>query len=184
MNRHPLALPLGIAAGLILCLASPPPANGLSAALTLSASHGANAAPGTAPTGRIVFQNDACQIDTISPDGTDLVQVTDIQDGCAAIPAWSPDGSQIAFLVYPPRFDRASIYTINTDGTGLQQLVTDGAGYYDSYPTYTPDGQWVIYSRCRSDQKGGGCALYEIRLNGTHAHPLTRYGTGIGLHSP
>lgn len=166
MNRQRPALPLAMAAGLVLSLGSTLPANGLPAI-----------------DGRIVFQNDACQIDTINPDGSDLVQVTDIQHGCAAIPAWSPDGSQIAFLVYPPAFDRASIYTINTDGTGLQQLVTDGAGYYDSYPTYTPDGQWVIYSRCRSGQKGGGCALYEIRLDGTDTHPLTGYGTGVGLHS-
>jgi len=62
-------------------------------------------------------------------------------------PKFSPDGSQVVFesidnvsLVY-------NIWTANTDGSNLTQITTDGG----EYPTWSPDGEWILYSNMESD---------------------------------
>jgi Tol biopolymer transport system component len=56
------------------------------------------------------------------PDGTGVTKVTD-SHGFSGEPAWSPDGSLIAFSsdrgVYP---QRQAIYVIRPDGTGMRQV--------------------------------------------------------------
>jgi dipeptidyl aminopeptidase/acylaminoacyl peptidase len=58
-------------------------------------------------------------------------------------PRWSPDGSQIAF--YSNRSGKSEIWTINPDGSGLQQLtyVPDRASII---PVWSPDGMLLSYS--------------------------------------
>jgi Tol biopolymer transport system component len=55
-------------------------------------------------------------------DGTDLHQVpVKLPAGSGAQdPTWSPDGSTIVFTVLEG--DRSGIYTVNVDGTDLQQV--------------------------------------------------------------
>lgn len=55
---------------------------------------------------------------------------------------WSPDGGQVAFVVY---YENSSqIFIINTDGSGLVQLThTDG---YSQSPDWSPDGSLIAYS--------------------------------------
>jgi Tol biopolymer transport system component len=59
--------------------------------------------------------------------------------GCLQ-PAWSPDGTKIAFASGLNIDDDGEIYTVNTDGTGLTQ-VTDapGSGSPD-WGTHPPNG--------------------------------------------
>lgn len=45
-------------------------------------------------------------------------------------PVWSPDGSMVAFL--SSRSGTPEIWTIHRDGTGLQQISSDGNGYWKS----------------------------------------------------
>jgi hypothetical protein len=79
-------------------------------------------------------------------------------------PAWSPEGSRIAFVAagdpmtwygswnVPPPGD-LQVYqfdeTKNPMASGLQTLVATGADPNKriAWPTITPDGQWVLYSR-------------------------------------
>src|SRR5262249_32469627 len=55
-------------------------------------------------------------------------------------PAASPDGRRIAFMSL--RDGKFKIYQMGLDGGEVKQL-TDGDSDY--YPTYSPDGKWIVY---------------------------------------
>lgn len=54
--------------------------------------------------------------------------------------AWSPDGQQLAFLSYSASKTETSLYRINSDGTGLIQLVADAAGLFVEWLPQTAPG--------------------------------------------
>ena len=76
--------------------------------------------------GLLVYQarvGDHVQLFTIRPDGNDARQITNWHDSDAVEPAWSPDGSKIAFVrVSKVRGETQRIYTMNANGTGLRAL--------------------------------------------------------------
>src|ERR1700752_4580498 len=89
-----------------------------------------------------------------------LVRHNEIAD---AEPAWSPDGSQIAFQTFDfLEFGPVSrIYIINVDGTGLRKLSppTDNEFVFDDSPTWSPDGTKLAFTR--------DWVLYTINADGT-----------------
>ncbi|MDJ1503122.1 amidohydrolase family protein [Xanthocytophaga agilis] len=62
-------------------------------------------------------------------------------------PAWSPDGSQIAFQSF--RDGTYHIWTVKKDGSGLKQQ-TFGV-YDDREPHWAPDGKSLVFSSDRAD---------------------------------
>ena len=59
----------------------------------------------------------------------------------AAHPDWSPTGERLAF---EGTWDGArNIYVMNTDGSDVRQLTFGEA--MDTYPRYSPDGEWLIF---------------------------------------
>jgi Tol biopolymer transport system component len=57
-------------------------------------------------------------------------------------PAWSPDGSQIAFRGYYGLGDgQYALYVMNADGTGYRRLTQ---GIADA-PDWSPDGDWIAF---------------------------------------
>jgi Tol biopolymer transport system component len=85
------------------------------------------------PDGRtILFASERNQpagaISTIRPDGSGLTKVFEDPDaGFAIDPIWSPDGSQIMFMLDPisDRFTHPNnaLYVMRSDGTGLTKLI-------------------------------------------------------------
>ena len=60
-------------------------------------------------------------------------------------PAWSPDGSKLAFMWHQKRpQDEGEIYTLNRDGTGLQELVRQ-PGVGAAAPLWSPSGDALVY---------------------------------------
>ena len=87
-------------------------------------------------------------------------------------PAWSPDGTKIAFT--SNRDGNYEIYTMNADGTGQTSLTNNAA--YDFDPAWSPDGTKIAFT---SDRDGNLRDLHDERRR--HAarpgSPTTRRST-------
>jgi Tol biopolymer transport system component len=79
------------------------------------------------------------------PDGTGAKRLT-TSPGIDTDPAWSPDGTKLAFTSY--RTGNPQIYIVNADGTGLRRLSNDTD--QDRHPSWSPDGTRVVYAGARS----------------------------------
>jgi TolB protein len=80
-------------------------------------------------------------------------------------PAWSPDGSRIAYISQEE--GNFEIYIINADGTGKIRLTNEPAS--DGLPVWSPDGQWIAF---RSD-RSGEWAIYVVRPDGSGLSKVT-----------
>jgi Tol biopolymer transport system component len=89
-------------------------------------------------------------------------------------PAWSPDGTKIAFSRFTAR--RYQIFVMNADGTNAVQL-TDGDGTA-SDAVWSPDGKHIAYTRCEES-----CDIYVMSADGRGVRRLT-YGEQPGDQGP
>jgi Tol biopolymer transport system component len=80
-------------------------------------------------------------------------------------PAWSPDGTRIAFSSW--RDGTSHIYVMSADGSGTRR-VTNGL-QEDTHPSWSPDGRRIVFSR-----EG---AVFVVPANGGRAG---RLGRGLG----
>jgi TolB protein len=86
--------------------------------------------------------------------------------------AWSPDGKRLAF-----GFDKTSpnqgdidIHTIGANGDDqMPALVTDGKLSHEEWPSWSPDGEWLVFS----STQGGNQEIYVARPNGKDLRRLT-----------
>jgi TolB protein len=78
-------------------------------------------------------------------------------------PAWSPDGSLIAYF-------NSQIWVVNTDGSGHALAVTDMHGCEALNPHWSPDGSWITFYSC---EDSGPNDLYRIHPDGTGLTQLT-----------
>jgi Tol biopolymer transport system component len=89
---------------------------------------------------------------------------------------WSPDGTTAIFMAKLGR--RQAIWEVNADGTGLHAIWTppnDGSGIDDG-PTFTPDGRYIIFTRCCPKPTGYG--LWRINADGSGLRIVTREVAG------
>jgi TolB protein len=90
-------------------------------------------------------------------------------------PAWSPDGTRVAFrsdYPGPTGADHSRIFIVNRDGSGLRQLTPETPSYTtDDGPAWSPDGTQIVFSQLNT--------LYLVKPDGTG---LT--STGVGGHHP
>lgn len=82
---------------------------------------------------------DARDIWTIDPDGTDLLRLTTYEHW-DLYPAWSPDGSRIAFTR-----SLVDLWTMNSDGSEQTQLTSEPG--WEGQPTWSPDGRSIAFAK-------------------------------------
>jgi serine/threonine protein kinase/Tol biopolymer transport system component len=100
-------------------------------------------------------------------DGSHFRQLTGTS-GAERGPAWSPDGSQIAYYGAATKNGNYDIFIINVDGTGLINL-TNTPEVDEKYPTWSPDGiQLAFHSNLDGDYD-----LYLINRDGTGLRAIT-----------
>jgi Tol biopolymer transport system component len=126
------------------------------------------------------------QLFTIGADGNGANQLTHFADSDAVWAAWSPDGDKIAFErdVYTGVFvNRAVIYTMNADGSGLRSLTPTGL---NGRPSWSPDGSQIAFSTL---QYGKQATISVMTATGKRVRkvlttPLPTKRFGLGLDSP
>ncbi|HET9707277.1 MAG TPA: Ig-like domain-containing protein, partial [Gemmatimonadales bacterium] len=138
----------------------------------------------TASRGPIAFRSTpgGCQgIYTMNVDGSNVVKLFQ-NANCVKVvarPAWSPDGTKIAFESVPPTGSHYNwaIYVMNADGSGV--TVLPGPGYS---PAWSPDGTMIAGAY----GTGGGYSIFVMRADGSGRVVLheSLYGIGEPAWSP
>ena len=105
--------------------------------------------------GRVISeQQDIFVIDANGENANNLTQTDANEDD----PAWSPDGTKIAFSGV--RNGGEEILTMDPDGQNEEILTGDGSDAFDEAPDWSPDSTKVVFQK--QSQVGGCCEPWEI----------------------
>ncbi|WP_419552772.1 cell wall-binding repeat-containing protein [Candidatus Poriferisodalis sp.] len=100
---------------------------------------------------RIVYLDNEGAIWTSRIDGTERTRLTAgyTEDEDDESPAWSPNGTRIAFVRYAGRSHNGEhvtrILVVNADGSGETQLTS--GNFRDASPAWSPDSQRIAFAR-------------------------------------
>ena len=133
-----------------------------------------------------------CSSPSFSPDGTRVIcfnrgepefPVYDVETGTqvntiyhgkegAVLPAWSPDGTEIAFSILDENRN-TSIWKVNVEGGDPIPLVTNGKENYA--PSWSPDSEWIAFQSTLTSTKS---EVWIMRRDGSDLRQITFSGGG------
>ncbi len=91
------------------------------------------------------FDGSTWQIYVVNPDGSGLQQLTHLRGESAIQPAWSPDGSRVAYVVQTSAQGGGApdIHVMNADGSN-DEVLAGGPGW-QYLPSWSPDGTRIAF---------------------------------------
>jgi Tol biopolymer transport system component len=113
----------------------------------------------------------------INADGTDLKQLTPAP-GSDFEPAWSPDGTRIAFTSVRGGFRQ--IFTLDVESLEVTLLTNTTNAIESSQPSWSPDGTRIAYMVKRV----GAFQIWSMNENGQETVQLTHSGQEIWDYLP
>jgi len=123
------------------------------------------------PGGQFGPEHDGAQIMTLDPETGDKQQLTDSAGG-NMLPAWSPDGTKLAFV--STRTGAPEIWVMNADGSDQRQLTLGGGAML---PAWSPDSSQIACS-----VRG---QIWVIGADGSYPRQLTTAGhNNVATWSP
>ena len=96
-------------------------------------------------------------------------------------PAWSWDGRKLAYTKRDG--DRAMLCVYNFD-TLQESIVTRGPEAFDIMPTWSPDGEWLVFSRLIKRERGDDYDLWMVCSDGNGGTRPLVYGRGTDEINP
>jgi Tol biopolymer transport system component len=113
----------------------------------------------------VISKGETSDIYTVCPDGSKLINLTN-DAYLDAHPAWSPNGSEIAFV--SSRAGDSQIYVMPVDGSSPRQITSD---HSNDHPIWLPDGKQIAFRS--TDQNG----LWWWRIVDLETSVVSEYST-------
>jgi hypothetical protein len=112
----------------------------------------------------VIASDGSEEIYLVKSNGTGLTRLT-TNTASDVEPAWSPDGSQVAFATN--RDGNYEIYVMNADGQSPVRLTT--ASGPDHAPAWSPDGSRIVFT----SERDGNAEIYAMDADGSNTVRLT-----------
>ena len=109
-------------------------------------------------------------------DGSNVQRLTTVPVGNyygSSYPAWSPDGTQIAYVSDANHPRRTAIWVMNADGSGPRPIAELDGAYS---PTWSPDGRLIAVL---SGQVGVGVAAWAVGPDGSNMRRVAEAAPGM-----
>jgi serine/threonine protein kinase/Tol biopolymer transport system component len=110
--------------------------------------------------GGIVYSNLNGELFALRPDGSNQTSLTPNERN-NSMPEGCGDGHFIVYMSY--RSEKVNVWRMDADGSNPTQLTNEG---YAGFPTCSPDGQWVVYTRL------GEMSAWRVPLQGGVSTPV------------
>ncbi|HZD79312.1 MAG TPA: hypothetical protein VE646_04640, partial [Actinomycetota bacterium] len=131
-----------------------------------------------ATNGLLAFRGDRANgqgdLFTLDPASRQEVALTNTADMQEMDPAWSPEGTRIAFTRRPKLQARPDLFVMNANGRGRVRLTATPVA--ERHPAWSPDGTTLVYAARTSAR--GPTRLFRIRADGRGRVRLTFESSG------